>query len=156
MIFVSFGSHYQDFSRLAKAIDLYALATDEEIIVQFGYTNYRFEHVKSFDFCNRDQMVEYIDNASIIVLQGGWGSISEAIDMGKRIVVVPRINGVEHIHDQVQLVKKLEALECIVAVYDIKYLGEKIHLAKTFHFKNLKRGSATDIINSKLSTWFKL
>ena len=38
MILFSLGTHSQDFSRMAKAADDYAAITDEEVIVQTGYT----------------------------------------------------------------------------------------------------------------------
>lgn len=107
MILFSLGTHSQDFSRMAKAADDYAAITDEEVIVQTGYTKYDFKHVKEhFDFCPKDKMEQFMDKANILVLQGGWGGICEAVDKGKRVVVLPRRNGVEHVHDQSQVAKK--------------------------------------------------
>lgn len=116
MILFSLGTHSQDFSRMAKAADDYAAITDEEVIVQTGYTKYDFKHVKEhFDFCPKDKMEQFMDKANILVLQGGWGGICEAVDKGKRVVVLPRRNGVEHVHDQSQVAKKMDELGCVIA-----------------------------------------
>lgn len=155
MILFSLGTHDQDFSRMAKAADDYAAVTDERIIVQTGYTHYKFKHVKEFfDFCPKEQMTALMDEADILVLQGGWGGMCEAVDKGKRVVVIPRINGVEHVHDQGQVVRKMEQLGCVLGVYDTKDLPNVIEKARTYIFKPLKRGNAS-IIKETLEHWFK-
>ena len=53
---------------MAKAADDYAAITDEEVIVQTGYTKYDFKHVKEhFDFCPKDKMEQFMDKANILV-----------------------------------------------------------------------------------------
>ena len=90
MILFSLGTHSQDFSRMAKAADDYAAMTNERIVVQTGYTHYEFTHVKEhFDFCPKEQMQQLMEEANVLVLQGGWGGICEAVDKGKRVVVLP-------------------------------------------------------------------
>lgn len=156
MIVVSLGTHNQDFSRLAKAIDEFALTTTEHIVVQTGFTKYNFKNIiNTFDYCSKSEMDEYIKSADIVILQGGWGAIEEAIDLGKRIVAVPRIEGLEHVHNQEQLVRKLETLNCLIGCYDIKELPKCILKAKTYNFKKLKKGNAYETINLKLNEWFK-
>lgn len=155
MILVTLGTHSQPFNRLAKGIDEYAATTDEQIIVQMGVADYKMEHVtKSFDYCSKDEMNEYMNAADLLVMQGGWGGMEEAIDLGKKIVAVPRKEGAEHIHNQEQLVRKLESLGCIIGCYDIKDLPLCIEKAKTYDFKPLKKGDATAFIAEALNNWF--
>lgn len=155
MILVTLGTHSQPFNRLAKGIDDYAAITDEQIIVQAGVADYKMVHVtKCFDYCPKDEMNGYMNEADLLVMQGGWGGMEEAIDLGKRIVAVPRIEGDEHIHNQEQLVRKLESLGCVVGCYDIKDLPVCIEKAKTYDFKPLKKGVATGIIAEALRQWF--
>ena len=154
MIFVSFGNPYHSFDRLAIAIDKFAFESGEEVIVQTGHTKFDYKYAVSFDFCLQDEMKDYILRAEILVLQGGWGSISDAIDLGKKLVVVPRINGIEHNHDQEQLVRKLESIGCLLGVYDINTLPSIINNAKEFNFKSLKRGNPTNIIQKSIDEWF--
>lgn len=175
------GTHTQDFTRMAMAIDELAATSEYEFIVQMGYTHYVFQHITEvFDFCSKERMQQLMDGADILVLQGGWGGICEAVDKGKRVVVVPRINGPEHIHDQGQVVRKMEQLMCVIGVYVVgdgiempenvfrknknvlceyahktaQQLKNAIDLAKTYQFKSLKRGDAK-IVADALTVWFK-
>ncbi len=155
MILVTVGTHDQAFDRLIKAADNYAATSDERIIIQKGCSSYSCIHAESFDFCLKEEMSKLIEDASIIIMQGGWGAMCEAIDKKKKIIAVPRIEGVEHIHDQEQVVRKLESLGCVIGVYDISKLPEAIQKAKTFQFKTLKRGNAS-IIYETINKWFPL
>lgn len=154
MILFSLGTHSQDFSRMAKAADDYAAMTNERIVVQTGYTHYKFNHVKEhFDFCSKEQMQQLMEEANVLVLQGGWGGICEAVDKEKRVVVLPRRNGIEHVHDQGQVAKKMDELGCVICCMDEKDLPAMIEKAKTYDFKPLHRGSAK-IVADTLMEWF--
>ena len=155
MIFVSLGTMDMPFYRMAKAVDNWAATTDEEIIVQTGYTDYEYKHIQNvFKFCTKDEMQNYIDKAEVLILQGGWGAISEAMEKRKRIVVMPRHDKSEHIHDQFQLIRKLDAIGCVVGVFDEKELPEKIESAYHFDFQQIQKGNAQPLIEQKLNEWF--
>lgn len=179
-IVCSLGTHTQDFTRMAMALDELAARSADEFVVQTGYTHYQFANIKeTFDFCPKERMQRLMDETDILVLQGGWGGMCEAVDKGKRVVVVPRINGPEHIHDQGQVVRKMEELGCVIGVYvaadgeelpedlfvnskdklnDYAHrtallLEKAIERAKVFNFKPLKRGNAK-IVADTLEDWF--
>ena len=156
MIFASLGTMDMPFNRMAKAVDEFAATTKEEVVVQTGYTDYNYQYAKSFKFCTKVEMRQYISDASILILQGGWGAISEAMEMHKRIVVIPRYNKTVHIHDQFQLIRKLDSLGCVIGVYDEKSLSEAVKRAETFDFKQMEKGNAETIIREKLKSWFGL
>lgn len=155
MIFASLGTMNMSFARMAKALDDFAATTSEEVIIQTGHTSYVYQHATAFDFCTKVEMQEYIDRADILILQGGWGAISEAMEKKKRIVAMPRIDIIEHIHDQVQLVRKLDSLGCVIGVFDENEMSQKIKEAYTHEFKQLVRGNAEKRIREKLYEWFK-
>ncbi|MFI3265313.1 MAG: glycosyltransferase [Rikenellaceae bacterium] len=139
---------------MAKAIDDYAATTDEQVIVQTGYTKYDYKHAKAFDFCSPEEMQRYVDKAQILILQGGWGALSEAVKKHKRIVSIPRIEGSEHNHNQIQIVQKLERLGCVIGVYDVRDLPQAIQAAYLYNFKQINRGEAESRIRQKLNDWF--
>ena len=153
MIFASLGTMDMPFRRMAKAVDEFASHCDEEVIVQTGYTDYDYQHAHAFKFCTKDEMQKYIADADILILQGGWGAISEAMEQRKRMVVMPRHDKTEHIHDQFQLVEKLDALGCVIAVLDEKDLPEAIERAKLYDFKQIKKGNAENTIREALKNW---
>ena len=99
-------------------------------------------------------MQQYIAQADLLILQGGWGAISEAMEQHKRIVVMPRYDKTEHIHDQFQLIRKLDSLGCVIGVFDEKDLPSAVEKAKTFEFQQLKKGNAETLISAKLKEWF--
>ena len=154
MIFASLGTMDMPFRRMAKAVDEFASHCNEEVIVQTGYTDYDYQHAHAFKFCTKDEMQKYIADADILILQGGWGAISEAMEQRKRMVVMPRHDKTEHIHDQFQLVEKLDALGCVIAVLDEKDLPEAIERAKLYDFKQIKKGNAENTIREALKNWF--
>lgn len=154
MIFASLGTMDMPFRRMAKAVDEFASHCDEEVIVQTGYTDYDYQHAHAFKFCTKDEMQKYIADADILILQGGWGAISEAMEQRKRVVVMPRHDKTEHIHDQFQLVEKLDAMGCVIAVLDEKDLPKAIERAKLYDFKQMKKGNAENTIREALKNWF--
>ena len=154
MIFASLGTMDMPFRRMAKAVDEFASHCDEEVIVQTGYTDYDYQHAHAFKFCTKDEMQKYIADADILILQGGWGAISEAMEQRKRMVVMPRHDKTEHIHDQFQLVEKLDALGCVIAVLDENDLPKAIERAKLYDFKQMKKGNAENTIREALNNWF--
>lgn len=154
MIFASLGTMDMPFYRMAKAVDEFAAISEEEVVVQTGHTDYNYKNAHTFKFCTKEEMQHYISEASILILQGGWGAISEAMEQGKRIVVIPRHDKTEHIHDQFQLVDKLDSLGCVIAVRDENDLTEAVEKAKTFDFKQIKKGNAEELIRASLHKWF--
>ena len=66
MIFASLGTMDMAFVRMAKAIDEWAATTQEEVIVQTGYTTFNYRHAKAFDFCTKDEMQQYISIAKLL------------------------------------------------------------------------------------------
>lgn len=155
-ILCSLGTHTQDFSRMAKAVDeLAAVMIEADFTVQTGVTKYDFKYVKEhFDYCPKDRMNQLMDEADVLILQGGWGGMEEAVDMGKKCVVMPRIEGTEHIHDQEQLVRKMDSLGCIVGCFDENKLEECVRKAMVMEVKPIDKGSATETINNALASWF--
>lgn len=152
MIFVSFGNSPVPFLRMAEAVDKYAAESGEEVIVQSGKTKYDFKHCIAFPFLDKDTFITNLKSCEVAILQGGWGGMSEASDMGVRTVVIPRINGVEHHHDQEQLVRALEAEGIVLGCYDINVLKVLVEKARTYEYKSIKRGKASEIINNFLNS----
>lgn len=155
MIFASFGNSPVPFDRLARAIDDLAKGLDEEVMVQNGNTHYAFKYCKNIPFLEQTEYKTYLKYCSVAILQGGWGGISEASDIGCRLVVVPRLKGVEHYHDQEQLVRQLEKAGVCLGCYDVDTLPEIVNKARTYAFRPIKHGNASIIINGFISSLLK-
>jgi UDP-N-acetylglucosamine transferase subunit ALG13 len=155
MIFVTLGNVPCPFLRLAEAADALAQNVSESVMIQAGHTYYEFKHALGTDFLAAAEMERIMREASVVVTHGGWGTISEAMRMEKRIVAVPRAMGVEHNHDQAELVAALAAQNLVLAVDDIANLPQVIETARTHDFAAPTRGDASQVINDFLRQVFK-
>ena len=154
------------FERMAYAIDMFAATTDEEVVVQTGWTDYAYKHVsKWFKMCTKEEMERYQAEASLLIMQGGWGSICESMEKGKRMVIIPRYDGTEHIHDQFQLIRKLDDIGAVIGVFPSEECPQKfreqydetfsllkaaVEKAKTFDFKKIVKGEAESLLRKKI------
>lgn len=151
MIFASFGNSPVQFVRMAEAVEKYAKESGEEVIVQGGLTRYEYKYCKCIPFMDKQTFISHLKKCEVAIMQGGWGSISEASDMGVRTVIMPRRNGVEHHHDQEQLVRVLEQQGVCLGCYDETKLNDIIEKARSFEYKKIIRGSAAPFINEFLN-----
>lgn len=85
MIFASLGTMNMPFVRMARAIDEFASTPNERVIVQTGYTDYHYQYAQAFKFCTKDEMQHYINEAAIVILQGGWGRFRKRWKNGKEL-----------------------------------------------------------------------
>ncbi len=102
MIFVTVGTHEQQFNRLVKAVDdLVADGTiTEEVIIQKGYADYEPKHCKAYKLISYKDMQKYYDEARIIIAHGGPASFMAALERGKTPIVMPRLKKFdEHVND---------------------------------------------------------
>jgi len=121
MIFVTVGTQLP-FDRLVREIDRWAGAqTDVDVFAQIGENAYVPENM---DWAHNLQPAEFRERmqaCDTVVAHAGMGSIISAIELGKRVIVVPRRAELgEHRNDhQLATVARLEhiqnlevALEC--------------------------------------------
>jgi len=120
------GTHEQPFNRLVQVVD--TLETDEQRIIQYGYSSYTPASSKGYDFLPFDDVKRYIQDADIVITHSGTGSVMLALSLGKLPIVAPRYKKYgEHIDNhQLQLVQGLEEDGMIVPYYDGDDLRERI------------------------------
>ena len=102
MIFVTVGSRNYQFDRLFKKLDeLYEDGTlTEEMFAQTGTSTYTPRHYKHRDFITPEEFAEKINEADIVVSHGASGSIMKALNAGKKVIAVTRLEKYnEHIND---------------------------------------------------------
>jgi beta-1,4-N-acetylglucosaminyltransferase len=100
MILVTVGTHSQGFDRLVKAADELASEIDEEIIIQYGCSQYIPKHANGIQWCTYDQMEELTEQARIVVGHAGSGTIITTLLKDKPLILVPRLSKFdEHIDD---------------------------------------------------------
>lgn len=131
MIFVTVGTHEQQFNRLIEEVDkLKGDGTiNEEVIIQSGFSTYEPKNCKSSKLIPYEDMIKYSKEASIVISHGGPASFITPLQFGKIPIVVPRqLQFNEHVNDhQVEFSRAVEEkFNNIIGVYDIKDLKDKI------------------------------
>ena len=126
MIYATVGTMYMDFPRLIQVMDAVALASGEEVIVQTGLGNTLPQHCEHFDFKSRDEVLAIQAEARVIVCHAGIGSVIDALQMKKPLIVVPRLKQfAEHNSDhQLELAQAVERRGWGRMIEDISELAE--------------------------------
>lgn len=102
MIFVTVGSRNYPFDRLFKKIDLLyekGVLTDV-MFAQIGTSTYKPKHYEYKDYISQEEFIKKVNEADIVVTHGASGSIMKALNAGKKVIAVTRLEKYgEHIND---------------------------------------------------------
>lgn len=102
MIFVTVGSRNYPFDRLFRKLDeLFeeGVLTDS-MYAQIGTSTYQPKHYEYKDFISPEEFLEKVNEADIVVSHGASGSIMKALNAGKKVIAVTRLEKYgEHIND---------------------------------------------------------
>lgn len=131
MIFVSVGTHEQQFNRLIKCVD--DLVKDgfikDKVVIQTGYSDYEPKYCEWEKLYPYSKMVEFVERAEVVVTHGGPSSIILPLQMGKVPIVVPRQKRFgEHVNNhQYEFVEFIsQRQQNIIPVWEIESLKEKV------------------------------
>ena len=131
MIFVTVGTHEQQFNRLVEKIDVLKGEgiIQDEVVIQKGYSNFVPKFCTATDFLPFDQMNKYMEEARIVITHGGPSSFILALQKGKIPIVVPRRKEFnEHVNNhQVDFCNAMsERQKNIIVVNDIAEIEKDI------------------------------
>lgn len=129
MIFVTVGTHEQQFNRLIKYMDRLAKKVEEDIIIQTGYSTYEPKHCIWKKMFTYKEMNMYIEKARIVITHGGPSSFMAPLQIGKIPIVVSRRKEYgEHINNhQLRFCREVATrYGNIIEVEDIKELSKII------------------------------
>ena len=90
MIFVTVGTHEQQFNRLVEYMDKWAIKNDEEVVIQIGYSTYKPRVAKWSKLFTYSEMIKYVEKARIVITHGGPSSFIMPLQIDKTPIVVPR------------------------------------------------------------------
>mgnify|MGYP004543210287 CR=1 FL=1 len=129
MIFVTVGTHEQQFNRLVQKMD--ELKRDgmikEDVLVQTGYSTYEPKYCEWSQWIPYPKMIENVDKARVVITHGGPSSFIMPLQIGKTPIVVPRqAKFEEHVNDhQVKFCKAVEdRYRSIIVVEDVDKLAD--------------------------------
>ena len=155
MIFVALGTQDKSFERLLKIIDenIENNVIKEDVIVQAGYTKYKSDNMKIFDYVSIDDFNKYINECSLFITHGGVGNILSALKANKKVIAVPRLAKYkEHTNNhQLQIVNNFYEKGYILRLLETEDFKEVYEKAKNFEPK--KWVNNNDLLISKLKEY---
>lgn len=127
-IFVTVGSRNYPFDRLFKKLDELCEegVIKSEMFAQTGTSTYQPKYFEYKDFISQDEFLERVKWADIVVSHGASGSIMKALNAGKKVIAVTRLEKYgEHINDhQIQNNEAFAQNGYVVAVFEMDELGK--------------------------------
>lgn len=128
MIFATVGTQGQ-FDRLIRAIDEWAGASGKtDIFAQTGQSDYRARYIRTERFLDATEFRERVEAASLVISHAGMGSIITALELGKRLIVMPRLARFgEHRNDhQLATAKRFGEQGAIMVAFTEQELVDKL------------------------------
>lgn len=127
MIFVTVGTHEQQFDRLISCVDKLKGEgiIQEDVFIQTGFSTYEPRHCRWSKLIPYEEMVRNVEQARIVITHGGPASFIMPLQIGKIPIVVPRqLQYDEHVNDhQVEFAKNVaQRMGTIIPVLDIDEL----------------------------------
>ena len=122
MIFVTVGTHEQQFNRLVEYMDKWAYEHDEAVVIQTGFSTYEPKKASWSKLYPYKTMIEMVDKARIVITHGGPSSFIMPLQIGKVPIVVPRNHEFdEHVNNhQIDFCRKVaERQKNIIVVEQI-------------------------------------
>ena len=126
MIYVTVGTLFLDFPRLIRKMDAIAETSGERVVVQTGLSKTLPTRCEHFDFRPHDEVIALQREARVIVCHAGIGSVLDALEVRRPLVVVPRLKKHnEHLTDhQLDIAQAVERRGWGRAILDIDDLED--------------------------------
>ena len=102
MIFITVGTQKFQFNRLLKMVDdlIEEKLISDNVVAQVGYSTYIPRNFHSFQFKSENEINLLMEKAHILITHSGVGSITTALKLQKKVIVVPRLKKYkEHVDD---------------------------------------------------------
>jgi len=154
-IFVSVGTHKQQFDRLLKEIDnlIENGKIKENVFAQTGYSTYKPKNYKYKKFLGLTEFDKKIKECELFITHGGEGNIGTALQYEKKMIVIARRKKYEeHTNDhQLELTDAI-AKEKQAIITEVKGISKalkevrKLKINRTKHAKGI-----IDLIKKELN-----
>lgn len=127
MIFITLGSQKFQFNRILIAVDelINQGIVRGPVFAQIGASDYQPQNYSYKNYLSRDEFMEEMKKADIVLTHGGSGAIISALKNDKKIIAVPRLKKFnEHVDDhQLQIVNSFVESKYIMCLEDTRELS---------------------------------
>lgn len=148
MIFATVGTQLP-FDRLIRALDDWAGAhRDTEVFAQIGRGGYEPRHMEWSHDLHPKEFRSRLEACDAVVAHAGMGTIISAVELGKRVIVMPRRAALgEHRNEhQLATVARLGHLQGMEIVHDPDALGAALAHGQSFAAGSGGVGPAPELI----------
>lgn len=140
MILVTLGTQDKEFKRILIEVErlIEVGKINEKVIAQTGNTKFETKLPNSkmelIKFTTPKQLNELIQDSSFIITHGGVGTIIEGIDLGKKIIAVPRLKKYkEHVNDhQLQIIQNFDNKGYIIGTRCVEDIENSLDRVEKF------------------------
>jgi len=157
MILVTVGTHHKGFERLVRAADELALEMQEQVVIQYGSSQYIPQHAVNFRWASSQEMERLTSAARIVITHAAAGSMISILLQKKPMVVVPRSSDYgESIDDhQKQLAKAISLQEIAIQIENPTPDALKLALIQCVELKTISSSNhqLTISLKDQLNTW---
>jgi UDP-N-acetylglucosamine transferase subunit ALG13 len=151
MIFVTVGTQ-GTFDRLVRTVDEWAGRHGRtDVFAQTGPSDASYRHIRVERFIDPAKFRERVESASLVIAHAGMGSIITALELGKRIIVMPRraSMGEQRNDHQMATAKRFAQQGRIEVAFDESELLDKLdHLEAVDENEPLSPQASQDLIAS--------
>ena len=127
MIFATIGTQLP-FDRMLASLDTWAARNSSlPIVAQVGATSRRFQHLQTVTAIPQSEFRHYMQAARLVVAHAGMGTILSAAELGKPLIIMPRLAKFgEHRNDHQQHTShEMSRLSHVTVVAN----GEELHMS---------------------------
>jgi len=128
MIFLTVGTQLP-FDRLVSEVDEWAAQQNgAELVAQIGDTGLQPKHMNWTPYMAAQEFRNCFESADTIIAHAGMGTILTALDLGKQLIIVPRLATLgEHRNDhQLATAEKFKRFSLVSVVTDMTHLGSAL------------------------------
>lgn len=140
MIFIVLGTQKFQLNRLLKLMDRYISSgvIKEEVFAQIGFSDYLPKHYDYVEFLDKADFEAKIQEADLVIAHSGVGTIINAINAGKPVIVFPRLSKYkEHVDDhQKDIAYAFSKKKFVLFCEEENDLIDIIEKSRTFHFEH--------------------
>jgi len=158
MIFVTLGTHPQQFDRLLREVDslVSSKKIKEPVFAQTGHSTYKPKNFESKKFLPIGEFNKQLKGASLVITHAGEGNIGLCKNLPKKMIVVPRRKEFqEHTNDhQLELAKVVEGKKLGLVAWSEKDLGKKLSEIKVFTPRTVPTGKIVPLLGDFYSKEF--
>ena len=110
----------------------------DTVVAQIGYSSYIPKNYQSFEFKSESEINILMETANILITHSGIGSITTALRLQKKVIVVPRLKKYkEHVDDHQLEITNAYQEKGLIAVAQNK--NELVNTLKEINLNKMKQ-----------------